>query len=223
MALDEARTFANAQLPTTPGSEMRFVDGLILSSDFPSAIGRDRALYFALLGGDGRLRLMRFLPTGAMTPFATLPGGIQWINGIAAAPDGSLYYTESRAVRRVDAKGVLTTIAEAVMAADCARIPTDDPQPLPYLRGLAVAPSGDLFVAASGCGAVLKITPRGEVTTILRTESPWSPTAVAVSGKTVYVLEYLHTASDNRREWLPRVRKISSDGRTAVIAAIERR
>ena len=73
------------------------------------------------------------------------------------------------------------------------------------------------------CRAVLKITADKKVTTVLQAMSPWSPTAVAVSGSDLYVLEYLHTASDNRREWLPRVRKLSSDGRVVTVATIDQR
>lgn len=44
-------------------------------------------------------------------------------------------------------------------------------------------------------------------TIVLQASSPWSPTGVALYGTDVCVLEYLHTAGDNRRKWLPRVRK----------------
>src|SRR6266480_1657049 len=81
----------------------------------------------------------------------------------------------------------------------CARIPGTEPGSEPYLRGLAVAPDGTIFVAASGCGAVLKVTPRGAIATVLRTTSPWSPTAVAVSPSGLYVLEYIHTAAEDRQ------------------------
>jgi sugar lactone lactonase YvrE len=84
---------------------------------------------------------------------------------------------------------------------------------------------GTVYVAASGCGRVLKITPDRQVTTVIQLQSPWSPTGVALSGSDLYVLEFLHTASEieDRREWLPRVRKISADGKTAIIASIDRR
>ncbi len=52
--------------------------------------------------------------------------------------------------------------------------------------------------------------------------SPWSPTAVAVSGNDLYVLEYLHTAEESRRAWLPRARKIAADGTATIIATIDR-
>ena len=58
---------------------------------------------------------------------------------------------------------------------------------------------------------------------MMRTAAPWSPTDVAVHGRDLYVLEYLHTATDNRREWFPRVRKIAPDGTMTIIAAITKR
>jgi hypothetical protein len=89
------------------------------------------------------------------------------------------------------------------------------------LRGLDVARDGTIYVAASACRALLKITPDRAVTTIFRNDPPWSPTGVVVSGDVVYVLEYLHTIGE-RREWLPRVRKLERDGSSAVITQIER-
>jgi hypothetical protein len=81
---------------------------------------------------------------------------------------------------------------------------------------------GAVFVAASGCGAVLKITPRGQVTKVLRTLSPWSPTAVATSPSGLYVLEYLHSTTEDRQAWLPRVRKVLPDGKIVDIASVQR-
>jgi hypothetical protein len=69
---------------------------------------------------------------------------------------------------------------------------------------------------------VLEITAAGRVTPILRTVSPYSPTAVAVSNGEVYVLEYLHTASDDRREWLPRVRKVTRTGTVVTLVKTTR-
>jgi hypothetical protein len=104
----------------------------------------------------------------------------------------------------------VTTVKENVSVPGCNVIPgTEGP---PNLRGLAVSPDGTIYVAASGCGALLKIDTRGTVSKVLWMNSPWSPTAVAVANGELYVLEYLHTPGDNRREWIPRVRKIQRDG-----------
>jgi DNA-binding beta-propeller fold protein YncE len=144
-----------------------------------------------------------------------------WINGLAAGSDGSLYYTQDATVRKIDARGVDFTLATSIAVPDCAPIPGIDAA-TPYLRGLAVAADGTVYVAASGCGAVLKITPKGKLTIVLQTTSPWSPTAVAVSPSGVYVQEYLHTATEDRLAWVPRVRKILPNGTIVSIAAVER-
>ena len=72
-------------------------------------------------------------------------------------------------------------------------------------------------------GKVLKIASDGKATTVLRSTSPWSPTGVALSGKDLYVLEYLHTPGEDRRQWIPRVRKVASDGSVTTVATIDRK
>ncbi len=225
MALDETSRFAGLSLPTRPSSEIVAIGSqptLILASDFPIAIGLDGFLYYPELGSDRRLRIMRFSPTGEKSVRATLPGDLRWINGITAGPNDSLYYTEDRTIRKIDRRGIVSSVAKDVRVPACTPIPGIEATMQPALRGLAVASDGALFVAASGCGALIKITPRGEVTTVLRTESPWSPTAVTISSSGIYVLEYVHTAEESRRAWVPRVRKILPDGSTSIVAAVTR-
>lgn len=202
---------------------------LLVSSDFPLTVGRDGSLYYVWGGSGKEVQIVRLAPSGESTVFKSLPlvrdkrGELRWRNGITAAPDGSIYYTEDRAVRRVTQQGELITIVSDIRVPDCTEIPGVEAELGPYCRGLDVDSAGTVFVAATGCGAVLKITKDGKVTTVLRAASPWSPTAVLVLGSDLYVLEYLHTQHENRREWVPRVRKVSSDGRVATIATIERR
>jgi hypothetical protein len=136
---------------------------------------------------------------------------------MAAGADGALYVSLDRAIQKIDAGGRVSTIASDIDVPGCVRIPGTEPQVGPYLRGLAVAPNGTIFVAAAGCGAVLMVSPKGVVTPVLRTSPPYSPTAVAVAKGEVYVLEYLHTDSDDRSEWVPRVRKIGRGGKVETI------
>lgn len=220
-AIDKASRLAKTTWPAIPGAEIRSVGlnpTLILSSDFPVTIGRDGRLYYPELGPRARWRIIRVTPSGSRSVHATLPeepragGSPSSINGLAAGADGSLYYTHDRTLRKISERGIVSTVAADVTVPACVAIPGIGPATRPYLRGLDVAPNGTVFVAAAGCGAVLEITTAGQVTPILRTVSPYSPTAVAVSNGEVYVLEYLHTASDNRREWLPRVRKVTRNG-----------
>jgi hypothetical protein len=218
MALDEGGRFAKTALPSTPDRPLQAAGNVLLSSDYSIEIGSDGALYFAEFSG-GTLRMIRFTADGKRSVRATLPGPSEWINGIAAGPDGAIYYTEHRAVRKIDARGNVTTVLSNVEVPKCAQIPGTEPGTEPYLRGIAIGGDGSLYVAAAACGALLKIS-GGKASVLLRTAAPWSPTDVAFFNGSVYVLEYTHTASDNRREWLPRVRKIAPNGTVSTIAAI---
>jgi len=204
---------------------------LLLSSDFPLVVGHDGILVYSWhvsLNSDSRLQVFRLSPSGGTSVLVTLPDSsehapLRWLNGIAGGPDGSVYYSENRSVRRISPPGDISTVAENIILEGCTSIPGIGTHLGPFLRGLDVDTKGNIYVAATGCGSVVKITPGGQRTTVMRTESPWSPTGVATHGDDIYVLEYLHTAGDNRREWLPRVRKLSPDGRVSLVAEIRQR
>ncbi len=222
LTLDALDRFASVRLPSGPTGDITRVGSkptLLLASDYPLAIGSDGNLYYPSRRTGDALDLLRVEPTGRNSSLAALP--LPYLNGLATAPDGSLYYTENRAIRRVDSKGEISTIVDQVALSSCAQIPGNDPND-PLLRGLAVDSSGMVFVAASGCGSVLKVTPNGVVSTVLQLESPWSPTAVALFHGEIYVLEYLHTAVEDRLQWLPRVRRISASGKNVIIASVAR-
>jgi len=192
---------------------------LILSSDYPVAL-RDGFVHFAPYASQPPLRVMRLTREGRSEAAAVIDTRAQWLNGFAAGPD-ALYFTEDAAVKRLASDGVVSVVAEKVMPADCPAgwLPE---MSAPYLRGLAVGGDGDVYVAATGCRALLRIDRKGNVATVLRAESPWAPTAVALHGDAVYVLEYLHTPGDDRRQWLPRVRKVDAGGRVTTLATVNR-
>jgi hypothetical protein len=221
-ALDDASRLAKTPWPSIPGADIQSVGNhpvLVVSSDFPVVVGRDGAMYYPKPEDDEtHFQLIRIAPDGARSVFARFPatkranGQIGAVNGLTTASDGSIYFSFDREVHRIDTRGHVSTIVDHVEVPDCATIPGVESQVGPYLRGLAVAPNGTVFVAAAGCGAVLMVSPKGIVKPVLRATPPYSPTAVAVSKGEVYVLEYLHTDSDERSEWIPRVRKITAKG-----------
>src|SRR5438093_38698 len=136
----------------------------------------------------------------ARLPAATARGPLRDLNGLAAGPDGSLYYTENDAIRRISKDGRVSTVVENVSLDGCVPLPGSGPADRPLLRGLDVDAAGTIFVAATGCGGVIKVTAAGHVTILLQGASPWSPTGVVLFGKDLYVLEFLHAESDDRRE-----------------------
>jgi sugar lactone lactonase YvrE len=227
LAIDADNRFANSPLPKGASAEIQTVGtnpAVLIASEWPIAIGQDGNLYYQS-GRRGSLKVVRMTPSGSTSVMATLPLTVKGqpladLNGITAGPDGSLYYTEDTAIRRISAQGRVSTVATVRAPRNPPSIPATNQHP--YLRGLAVDPNGVIYVADTGDARVLKITPNGQITTLLQTESPWSPTAVALFGSDVYVLEYLHTDQDVRRQWLPRVRKLASDGTQTIIATVDK-
>ena len=194
---------------------------MLVSTDFPLVIGPDGDLFYPTVG-DRNIKIMRLNAAGRISIFATLPpiaGGVEWINGITTGPEGSIYYTEDNTIRRIAGNGRVTTAATVTALGRGPDIPGNKQHP--YLRGLKVDANGAMYVADSGDARVLKITPDGKVRTLVQLESPWAPTDVAVFGDVVYSLEFLHTATDNRTEWMPRIRKITPDGKSTVILTVD--
>jgi hypothetical protein len=224
LTLDPEGRFAGARAPEgLPGFHPAGRrPTLIYSGDVPAAMGRDGALYFPQPGADGRLRIVRQLPSGSHSVLATLPatsenGPLESINGIAVGPDGSVYYTENKAVRRIGPEGAIGTLATSLEVPDCTRPPGADEKLGPQLRGIDVAPDGAVYVAAAGCGATIKVSGAGEVTPVLRTSGRWTPKGVAARERDLYVLETSGEAA------APRVRRLSGDGRVSLLAENPRR
>jgi hypothetical protein len=77
-----------------------------------------------------------------------------------------------------------------------------------------------VFATATGCRCVVKVTPDGQVSSVLKAERPWSPTGVAVHGEDVYVLEYTNPNSPNHADWRPRVRRLDRNGHVTTLVTI---
>lgn len=224
MTIDPDNRFAKTGMPSGSGWEIAKAGDsptFLVASDFPLTVGADGNLYYPKPGGRAAVEIVKLTPAGATTVLATLP--VPWVNGLASGPGGSLYVTEDRAIRRIGRNGRVSTIVENLAVAGCAAIPEIEAEENgPYLRGLDVDAQGTVVVAAAGCGTVLKVTPEGKVSSLLQLQAPWSPTAVVRVGGDLYVLEYLHAAGEDRRVWVPRVRKIAPDGKSAIVATVER-
>jgi len=231
MAIDPDDSFRTVTLPAGARGDITRVGAsptLLVASDYPIAIGSNGNLYYPSYSSGSGLQMMELTPSGRTSVLTNLSaaggGGLRWLNGLAAGAEGSLYYSEDNAIRRISARGQVSPVIANLTLPTCVSIPGNT---RPMLRGLAADNHGTIYVAASGCGSVLNVTSRGQVTTLLQLQSPWTPTAVALFGSDVYVLEYLQTAAslepEDRLAWLPRVRKLTADGRNSIIASIDRR
>ncbi len=107
MTLDEGGRFSATRLPSGPGGEVVRLGAdptLILASSYPVAMGDDGNLYFPSHDAGAPVQLLKMLPSGETSVVASLPpttegAPIRDLNDLAAAPDGSLYYTEFNAIR----------------------------------------------------------------------------------------------------------------------------
>ena len=228
LAFDEQQKLRGVTLPSGASGDivrLASVPSLLLSSDVPIATSADGSLYYPTRGGAPGLQILHLSPSGNRSTFTTLPARSDRpaynLNEIAVR-DGFVYYTEDDAVRRVDSDGRIATIAEHVALKDCRPVTGIGRESLPLLRGLAVDSIGSVYVAATGCARLLKISTRGAVTAVYQAEGDWSPTGVAISGTTVYVLEFIGAGSDDRPSMIPRIRRIAADGSSSVLATVRR-
>jgi len=198
---------------------------LIMCSDFPVVVGKDGNIYYADTR-PGSAKIMRRTPAGKET-IVTSNKIFQFISGIAAGPDGSIYISEAsnanaNTIRKITMNGTISIIATYV-GKNSKDLPLETVPS--YCRGLAVDSAGTVYVAATGSRTILKITPQGKITTIVQTTGPWTPTGVAVFHGEIYVLEWHDVISEKqevRSAWIPRVRRIGQDGKLTTLVTVSR-
>jgi hypothetical protein len=231
LAIDTTGGFARATLPdilriTPDGS----TPALFSLPELPATFHGDGYLYVAPWS-IGRIRVERMRPDGKRTVFIDTPidrrlartpgrheGGIL---AIASGANGLLFVSDGASIWRVDARGNVASVAENIAVPGCASdLPAELPKP--HVRGLAVDTTGDVYAAAIGCRAVLRVTTAGRVTPVLRAEAPWSPSAVAVANGDVYVLEFDNALAERPADGRPRVRKLARDGQVTVPVVVEK-
>ncbi|HLL74323.1 MAG TPA: hypothetical protein VK421_03590 [Pyrinomonadaceae bacterium] len=140
------------------------------------------------------------------------------VAGLSVLPDGTVYLTDGQSLRRVTPDGTVTTAARDLGASDPAtRLDAD--AAFGGIYGLAADGRGGAFVADHRNRRVLRVTEAGRATTVLRAESPWAPTGIAVGDDgAVYVLEVglVQAAGDNAS----RVRRLAPDGSVQTLATV---
>jgi hypothetical protein len=172
--------------------------------------------------------LLRRTPDGTVT---TLAGSL-WghadgkgtearlgsIGGMTITADGSIYLTDGDSLRRVTMDGTVTTLAGSLTTRTSEDSPTLFGGNHGSLVGLSVGLDGSVFVADSGNRRVLKIRD-GKAQVVLRSEPPFLPTGAAVTPSgDVYILEVGFTLPNVSSG--PRVRKLTADGETVVVATV---
>lgn len=220
---DSAQTFGDWFERVTPRGEKPCV---IQCSDFPCAMGSDGNLYYVDTRPGSSNKLIRRTPEGRETVLAR-DVAVEAIAGIAAGPDGSIYVTVNDgagAIKKITAAGAVTTVARGFAGKEPLKDPPHDTTAR-YCRALAVADDGTIYIAATGSRRVLRIETTGKVTTVLESSAPWHPTGVALHNDEVFVLEWREPAdpdTEDRSQWLPRIRRVAKDGAVAVLVTVQR-
>ncbi|HEV7857709.1 MAG TPA: hypothetical protein VGO91_03595 [Pyrinomonadaceae bacterium] len=213
----------------TPAGELTYI--LAPTTDPPQGMSlwrdRDGNMYSALWksNSEHELLILKRTPDGRVSTLLGSPEAVSRLRqdvlyslgGMAFGRDGSLYLTDGLSVRKLTMDGTVTTLTRNLTVEQ----PADNPMgsgPEIRLLGLAVDAQGNVLTADYSNRRVLKIAPGQEAATLMRTEPPWSPAGVAVSGSDLYILEVGFTPP---RTYIgPRVRKLSSDGEITVLAIV---
>ena len=194
---------------------------LLRADGCPIVVHTDGNVYFA----PRNLEVSRLTPDGKVTSLASnlnvTTEKLGGIKGLASGPEGALYLSCPSAVLKIKPNGAVSTLVHPIALNDCDKDPRHSLAE-PGLRGLAVDSRGAVFAAATGCRRVVKISPDGQVASVLKAEPPWSPTGVAIHGDDVYVLEYSNAKSDKHEDWQPRVRKLGRDGKVTTLATLSK-
>jgi streptogramin lyase len=161
----------------------------------------------------GRVVLWRADPAGVVTDlhrvsltaghnhaFAVGDGGrvIGWsgsfaIGAMAQTAQGDLVVTSGATVRRICRDGVVTAVAadHPLLQPRTNLLTRLFGRPVSHLSGVALAGNGDIYVANSARGTVVRIDRNGGISNALVSDAGWTPTGVAIAGgSVVYVLEY---------------------------------
>ncbi len=229
MAIDEVGNFSESQKSFGGYFERVTMKSakpsLIMCSDFPFTVNLDGNIYYADTRHSAP-KIIRRTPNGKETVLV-IDKIFEFTSGICAGPDSSLYITEAsnagaNTVRKITKDGKISILATFVGKEGSDLPPGTVPS---YCRGLVVDSTGIVYVAATGSRSILKITPKGEVTTILQESTPWTPTGVALFHGEIYVLEWHDLApalQEVREAWIPRVRKIGKDGKVSTLVTVSR-
>jgi len=167
-------------------------------ADKPFCIDRRANIYFinAYARLKGEPEILKGSPDGKVSSIAAGNGAQQdgqaifrHINSAAWSPDGSLYIRDDQLIRRVSPDGTVSTLPHSEDAA----MAEDGEERLVRTMGMAADTAGNVSVANYWKRAVMKVTPDGQLVTILTSNWPCVPVGVAISGGNIYVLDRAHS------------------------------
>jgi len=159
----------------------------------------DRRMVLLRRQANGRVEVLFDESGGAARPPQS---SVESVGGMAFGNDGALFFANGGVLRRLAPDGTVTKMYDGGAGSS--------------VRGLAPAADGRVLAADMGAKTVLAFGPDGTLSTLYRETAAWTPTAVALVGGRLLVLE----ANADPYEREDRVRVIEvNDGRGKVIAS----
>ena len=161
--------------------------------------------------GHFEIHVWRLGRGGSLEPVAAVPEGLRWTRDA----EGAQYRSDGERIHVVRPSG--------------SRVLGGDPfagrsHPHNGLGGLALAADGSLYVADADHRCVWQVRRDGSVHLVYSSGRPWAPTAVAVAGPAVYVLEGRPDGPASLLGYWQGARVLRIEaGRTVVWAVVEER
>jgi hypothetical protein len=228
----ESQTWVSSVWKMTPKGDLTYLLRPTTDSPRGMSLWHDRQGNMNWVDQNNHLKshtlLLRRTPDGTVTTLA----GSSWghsdgkgiearfgsVGGMTVAADGNIYLTDGDSLRRVTMDGNVSTLARDLTTRTSEDSPTLFGGSHGSLAGLTVGQDGSIFVADSGNRRVLKVG-KGKAQVVLRSEPPFLPTGAAVTPTgDVYILEVGFTLPNISSG--PRVRKLTADGKTIVVATV---
>ena len=209
----------------TPAGDLSYVLAMTTSPPAGFSLWRDRAgnMYSVKQNQDSPREIL-VLKRTSDGRLVTLQGGtrpppqerqpiLYSVGGVAFGPDGTIYATDGKNILKITADGRVSTLARDISAEGPAAEASEGGA-AGRVYGLAVDAQGNVFAADFNNRRVVKVAPDGKTTTLLQTESPWSPSGIAISNGELYLLEF------GPGPPRPRVQKLAADGKVTTLATV---
>jgi DNA-binding beta-propeller fold protein YncE len=134
------------------------------------------------------------------------------IRNMAATEEGNVYIMDLFDLKKMDARGHVTTIAANLQENDGSTFASSQPNNPHLIMGITVDDQENIYATISGGRQIKKITRNGVVSIAATIAEPWAPSGILVSpAGDLYILEY-KTANT----FEARVEKVSSTGKRKV-------